>query len=381
VKTLARWRSMATVALSMMLDDKLKMLATLLGVVFAVLLSNQQTGIFLGLINKNLMMIDHAGADVWVAPRGTQAMQAGKSISMAALMEARGSDGVAWAEPLLVGGATVSLPAGGSEAVQLIGTGYPTLRGGPWNLVVGDAGALGEPDTMIFEDSEREKLGGLNVGSVREVNGHDVRVGGFTWGLVPFGPSFAFADYDLARELLHTPVDQTSYVLVAVRPGVDPAAVAADLQQRLPDALVLTRAQFRASTVRYVLAQSAIGMTLGSGVVVSLIVGFVIVSLTMFSSIVDNLREFGTLKAIGTTNGDLAKLLVVQSVVYALGGSLIGLALVTQLAGAIRSAKLAIVLPPSLIGATVVAMVCMCLVASSLALLRLRKVEPAMVFR
>jgi putative ABC transport system permease protein len=327
------------------------------------------------------MVIDHAGADVWIAPRGTQALQAGKSISIAALMEARGTRGVGWAEPLLLGGASVALPAGGSEAVQLVGTVYPQMRGGPFNMVAGDARALGEPDTVIFEDSEREKLGGLNLGSVREVSGHNVRVGGFTWGLAPFGPSYAFADYDMTRELLHMPSDETSYVLVALQPGADPAAVTAELQKRLPDTLVLTTAQFRSSTIRYVLAQSAIGMTIGSGVVVSLIVGFVIVALTMFSSIVDNLREFGTLKAIGTTNGDLAKLLVVQSVVYALVGSLIGLALVTQLAGAIRSAKLAIVLPAWLIGATVAAMIAMCLAASTLALLRLRKVEPAMVFR
>lgn len=58
---------------------------------------------------------------------------------------------------------------------------------------------LNRPDTMIFEDSERETLGGLNLGSVREVNGRKITVGGFTWGLIPFGPSYAFADYELAR--------------------------------------------------------------------------------------------------------------------------------------------------------------------------------------
>ena len=113
----------------------------------------------------------------------------------------------------------------------------------------------------------------------------------------------------------------------------------------------------------------------------SIIVGFVIVSLSMFSAVVDNIREFGTLKALGVTMWDLSTLLFVQSVAYAILGSIIGLALVARVAGFIRSAKLALNMPPQLTLGTVVIMILMCAFASSLALLRLRKVEPAMVFR
>ena len=112
-----------------------------------------------------------------------------------------------------------------------------------------------------------------------------------------------------------------------------------------------------------------------------LIIGFVIVALSMFSAVLDNVREFGTLKAIGATNRDLARLLVVQAIVYALIGSLIGLAFVTFVAGKIRSPQLAMFLPWQLLVGTVGVMIVMCVFASSLALLRLRKVEPGMVFR
>jgi putative ABC transport system permease protein len=96
---------------------------------------------------------------------------------------------------------------------------------------------------------------------------------------------------------------------------------------------------------------------------------------------VDNIREFGTLKAVGARNLDLAMLLMVQSVLYGSIGSTIGLALVSQLAGGIRSAKLTLVMPPVLTFGTFFFMILMCCLASGLALLRLRKVEPAMVFR
>src|SRR6185295_9680357 len=109
--------------------------------------------------------------------------------------QARGVAGVAWAEPLLYGAAQVAIPGGATDAGTVVGTKLPALRGGPWNLVAGDARSLANPDTMIFEDGVRDTLGGLNLGSVREVNGRNIQVGGFTWGLLPFAPAYAFAEY------------------------------------------------------------------------------------------------------------------------------------------------------------------------------------------
>lgn len=376
-----RWGAMVRVGLRMMVHDKLKMVGTLVGVVFAVLLSNQQAGTFLGLLKKNTMFVDNAGADIWIVPPNTEALQAAKPIPEAISKQARGVEGVAWAEPLLFGAAQVAIPGGAAEAVTVVGTRLPALRGGPWNLVAGDARALANPDTMIFEDGMRDTLGGLNLGSVREVNGRNVQVGGFTWGLLPFGPSYAFAEYDLARMLLRVDSDRTHFVLVGVEKGADVAAVRERLRARFPEVKVMTGQEFGRSTVRYVLGRTAIGVTLGTSTIFGLIIGFVIVSLTTFSAVVDNIREFGTLKAIGATTWDLAKLLFAQSVAYALLGSLIGLTLVTRIADVVRSPKFAIIIPPALALGTTIAMIALCTLASSFALVRLRKLEPAMVFR
>jgi putative ABC transport system permease protein len=380
----ARWlrlRTMLRVGKKMMFYDKLKLAGTLFGVIFAVVLTNQQLGVFLGLLSKNTMFIDNAGANLWIVPESTQTLQAGKPVAMSVLYEARTTPGVAWAEPLLFGGATVSLPKGGSEPITLVGTKAPCCRGGPWNMVAGSADALRRPDTMIFEDSERDKLGGLNLGSVREVNRHRTVVGGFTWGLLPFGPSYAFADYDYARVLMGTPSDETSFVLVGLAPGADRAAVTRALQARVTGDEVLSTEEFHNKVLKYLLVSTGIGATTGTSTAFGLLVGLIIVSLSMFSSVIDNIREFGTLKAIGCRNRDLALMLLVQSSVYALLGSMIGLGMISAMAEGIRSPKLALVLPWAAYATTPLAMVLLCGLASLLALSRIRKVEPAMVFR
>jgi putative ABC transport system permease protein len=97
--------------------------------------------------------------------------------------------------------------------------------------------------------------------------------------------------------------------------------------------------------------------------------------------VVDNMRQFGTIKAIGATTGDLAKLLFVQAMVYGVVGSLIGLGMMSALVQVMRNPQLTPILPHISIAITFVSMVGVCLVASVLALFRLRALEPAMVFR
>ena len=243
------WGLMARTGLQMMFHSKLKLLGTLLGVVFAVILSNQQLGTFLGLLQKNTMFIDNTKADVWIVPPGTEAFEPGKRMPISVQMAAQVQPGVATAQSILVGAVSVTLPSGKGEAVTVIGTKWPQFIGGPWNLVNGDASVLTLPDTMIFEDSQRTKFGGLNVGSLREVNGRMIRAGGFTWGLLPFGPSFAFAEFNVARELLKAPNDQVNFVLVQAKQGVSAEELKSQIAKALPNQLVLTKSEFKASAI------------------------------------------------------------------------------------------------------------------------------------
>lgn len=372
---------MARLAVSMMFHDRAKLAGTLLGVVFATVLMVQQLGTFLGLLRKNTQFADATEADLWIVPPATQAVQAGSPISMTALVSARATAGVAWAEPLLMGAAAMRRPDGGVEAVNLVGTRLPRLAGGPWNLVAGEATAIADPDVILFEDAQRDDLGAIDVGSVRELSGRRVMVGGFTWGLRPFGPGYAFAEYETARGILRLPEDQTSFVLIGLEPGADPGAVQRALRARLGEGVeVLTKAELQDAVVSALVA-AQLGITFGTSTAFALIVGFVIVALSMFSAVVDNVRELGTLKAMGATTFDLTKLLVVQAVLYALIGTTAGLFLATRMAEGIRSANLTLVLPPEILFGSYGVMLALCVAASSLAVLRVRNIEPGMVFR
>jgi putative ABC transport system permease protein len=377
---LRRAVAVGRLALRMALHGKAKFIGTLFGVVFAVVLAAQQLGVMFGLLQKNTQFVDNAGADLWVVPPGTAAALPGQRMSTTLLDQARATPGIAQASALIMAGTSIAKPGGGNLAITVVGVDTDTMLGGPFNVVAGDPLALRQADTIFFEDAERERGGGVNLGSVREVGGYKVRVGGLTWGLTPFGPAYTFAELDLARTLAGIERDELSFVLATVSPGADPVRVKADLQRRVPTAVVMTRAEFHDLIVRDLLAQQ-LGLTFGISTGFALIVGFIVVMLSMFSSVIDNLREFGTLKALGLTNLDLARLLVVQSLLFASVGSLLGLGLVRLMAEGIRSAQLAVIIPRWLVLVTPAVMVTLCVLASVLAIARIRKLEPGMVFR
>jgi putative ABC transport system permease protein len=375
-----RWRATISLAIRMAFHARAKFVGTLLGVVFAAMLANFQLGTMFGLLAKNTSFVDNANADLWIVPPATTFAQPGQRQRTSLLDQARIVPGVSRASALIMVGTSIAKPGGGSEAITLVGVDLDTMLGGPFNMVAGHADVLHAPDTVIMEDAQRERFGGLNLESVREIGGQRVRVGGFTWGLLPFGPAYAFADLDLAREIGKVPTDELSFVLVDVADGADIAAVAAELQRQIPTATVIARDAFHDLIVSTLLSQQ-LGITFGVSTLFGLVIGFVIVLLSMYSSVIDNLRELGTLKAIGYTNLDLMRMLVVQAMVYAVLGSIVGLGLVAGAAEGIRSANLSLVIPLPLVLATPPAMMILCVLASFLAFYRAARLEPGMVFR
>lgn len=376
------WRSMGKVGIAMLFHDKLKLGATLVGVVFAVLMSNFQVALFLSLLLRNTMYVDRTDSDVWIVPPNTQMLQgADGTLSDNLVGAARGVPGVAWSAPVLMGGAQVKLPDGGNKAVLLVGAEMPAAKGGPIHVVRGEVEDLTLPDAVFMEDSRRAQFGDLNIGSVRELNGHRVQVVGFTSGLLPFGPTYAFASFDTAREILGRPDHEISYVMVGLDPKADREKTVAELQRLFPEQSVLLKDEVRWRTRWFILGESGIGQMIGMGVIMAVFCGFAVVALTMFSSVVENIREFGTLKAIGATNGDLAKLLIVQAVVSGMMGVAIGEAAVGVQIRAMRGPEMPLGVPWWLMLGTFFFFTAMCVAASTLALLRIRNVEPAIVFR
>lgn len=374
------WR----IALKSMLADRGKLLTSLSGVAFAVVLANLQFGLLLGLLQKSSTLIDNGQADIWVGPRHMNNVDMGRHIPERWVDRVRSVDGVQAADPFLVAGSHATLPDGSSELVLVVGSRPASLLGGPHRLVEGDVRALSDPDAVVVDAFDAIKLGNVRVGEFREINGRRAKVVGLTTGYVGFtNNAYVFTTIERARSKysVDTPPGQCSYCLVKARPGTDIPALCARIQQRVPCASVYDRQGYARQCMWFWLTRTGIGLSFGAATALGLLVGLAVVAQSLYASVMERIKEFATLKAIGADNRSTAKFLLAQALGNAALGSVVGLLAAVASSLAMQSPEAPVVLTATGMFVSVALVTTVCLVAAWLPYWRVCRIDPASVLR
>ncbi len=373
--------AMFGLALRMLLDAPVKSLGTLLGVVVSVFLMAQQLSLLTGILGRVASFVSGTGVDVWVASLATESADATDSVPASKVGVAAATPGVAWAAPIVEGVGKVTRPDGVREFVKVLGVEAPRYAGLPLALAPGTTPAsLRAPGRILLNWNDRPTFGSAEPSDRVEIEGKAVTVAGFFQGMDPHSPYYyVFANIDDARGLTGYPQDRVTFVAVGLAPGERAGDVKARLQARLPDALVRTRAEFRAMEERYFLVRSPVGLVFGMGSAVAAFIGAAIVAVTLYSTAIDRARDYGTLKAIGARRRDLLALLLAQAWIFAAAGILVGM-------GAFYLARhhfpeLPMAAPPRLVLGIAAAALVSCTLASAAAIRRVLQLDPALVFR
>ena len=229
-----------------LLHDRLRFVATVVGIVFSMVLVTVQIGLFLSFDRMVTTMIDRASADLWIMPRGTKCFEDSSMLDERERFRALSINGVAAATPLLVGFAQWRLPSGGTTPVIIIGSDMRAPGLQPWNLVAGSLEALAVPDAVAVDQTYFDRLGTSGLGDSAEIRDQKAQVAAVTKGIRSFATSpYVFAPIERARVYMGTAPNKASYFLVRLAPNAHLASVRSRLRLILADAEVLTSAEFR----------------------------------------------------------------------------------------------------------------------------------------
>lgn len=373
---------MSVLALRNLFHDKVRLIVTLTGIVFAVVLIAIQVGLFLGFATTTSTVIDHTAADLWIVPRGVTNIDRGGKLSERKLYRALGTPGVAWADKYIVDFSRWQRPDGGEEPVEIVGFNPERGIGGPWHVVAGDPADLRRPDTVFVDRFYLRKLGVTRLGETVEIRGHRARVVGFTEGIRSFTTSpYVFTSFKNALNYMRLREDETAYILVKADAGVPPAELKRRLAERLPDVEIYTTAEFSRKTQIFWMFGTGAGVSVLIAALLGLIVGIVVVSQTTYAMTMDHLREFGTLKAMGATNGYIYRVIIEQAVISAVMGYSVGITISLALAAASRHGSALILLPWPVSLAMLALAVGMCVLASLASIRKVTTLDPVMVFK
>src|ERR1700722_4489593 len=161
-------------------QDRLRFVATIVGIVFSIVLVTVQLGLFLGFETMVTTMIDHAPADLWIVARGTKCFEDPSLFDKHDRATAMSVAGVANAAPVIIGFTEWSVSSGGVTPVFLVGANADGLR--PWNIVEGSAADLSKPNAVAVDRSYFERLGVNGIGDTTTVRDDKVQIAAVTRG-------------------------------------------------------------------------------------------------------------------------------------------------------------------------------------------------------
>lgn len=370
-----------TLASRNLLHDRLRFVATLVGIVFSVVLVMIQMGLFLGFGRMVSTMIDHASTDIWVVPKGAKCFEDPSLLDLKLRDRIAATSGVATVIPLVIGFSDWRLAGGEMTPVFIVGT---DLRDGglqPWNVVEGNVQALAERGAVAVDRSYFERLGASGMGSTAEIRGRHVRVAVITDGIRSFTTTpYVFVDLKNARTYTGTPIDRASSLLVRLKEGVDRQKVLEDVRAQAGDAEVLTTGEFRSRSRSFWLFGTGAGAALFAGALLGVIVGTVIVAQTLYSSTKDHLKEFATLRAMGSSNRYIYNVIIYQALLNAVIGFCIAAGIGVVVVQMTAKSALPIVITHWLIVALFALTIVMCVASGIGAIVRVLRIDPATVF-
>lgn len=377
---------MAWIALKMLTGNRGKYIGIITGIAFAALLIAQQSSIFCGLMLLTTSQIqDITGADIWVMDPNMQFVDDIKPMSDNELFRVRGVPGVDWAVRLYKGIGRARLPDGNFQQIIMIGLDDATLIGAPQTMIVGELADLRRPDGVIMDDAGFKLLWPnepIRPGKVFEMNDRRAVLVGVCHARRTFMTfPIIYTRYSQAVQFIPAERKVLSFVLANPEPSIP----AKEVCQRIHEQTGLkaeTRQDFVRTTIIYYLRKTGIPLNFGITVLLGFIVGTAIAGQTFYLFTIENLKQFGALKAMGASNVRLLGMIMLQALVVGVIGYALGVGGAALFgAWAKNSPRLAFYMPWGVLVGTGVAILLMVLLASLLSVRRVLVLDPSVVFQ
>ena len=378
---------MLWLAFRMLLQERGRLIITLAGIVFSAVLTLIEVGIYLGMMGNATSVVRHTDADIWVVSQNVPNFDFSQPFPAYRINRIRALDEVLWAEKIHVWFAFLKLADGRREQAQVIGFNPDTGIGGPWAMATGVPADVKGGSYIIMDQSSRQRLGKLELGSMWELNlfrEQSFKLVGLSREALSFTTiPVVFTSYnEIDQGLMGTDFEgQTSFIVVKLKDPSKVAEVAQSLRAALPDNDVYTKQEFVDRTVNYWTIQTGMGMAFFLTAILAVLIGGAIVGQTIYAGTIEHLRDYGTLKAMGAQNTDINLVILTQAAVSAALGYAIGVVMTFAARGGIESAGVSMQLPLPLFVAVFAIIMTTCLAAAYISVRKVKTLDPVMVFR
>jgi len=301
------------VAFKLLVNDRGKFAALLVGISFAVFLMVQLTSVFAGILSKASATIINVGASVWVMDPAVNNPLNSIQLPDYILDTVRSINGVRYAVPLYSGVALVKLHDGFYQPVTILGLDDASLVGRPGLIEGKIEDIFADNGFIVVKDEEFSKLANPTLGTTFEINDHRGVIVGIakvtSSGL--FGMPTLYTIYTRAIQYIPSPRFTIAYILVEPKSSGDIPYIKEQVARA--GYLALTNREFQQRIADYYKYQTGIGTNILIMTLISFLVGLSICGQTFYTFVLENMENFGALKAIGAKGYELVYMILFQT--------------------------------------------------------------------
>jgi putative ABC transport system permease protein len=375
-----------SIARKTLLHEWRRFLPATIAIAFSGVLMTVQGALLLGIVGANSLYVTQSTAGYWVGFPGTQSVDLGRAIPASVATNLYAERGISHIEPILFGsGDWRGVHGSGGVSVTILGIDTADDAQALARIIPASVrNELNDPGTVIIDIADASKLS-ARKGSVAEVNGQTVRVGGYIDGLRGLGGVNVVASSETARNLDHSLPNNggATYFLYNINPNADGSALQARLNSRsdIRHFEVWSAQQLASMTTMYMLLDSGAGIAFIFATLIAVMIGAVITSQTLMAAVAGTVPQYATLRALGVPFSKLRLVVIEQAGWVGLFG--FGISLLFSLVIAIAAAiyRVSFELRLSIVAAASTVVLLVAAVACLLAIHRLRDTDPAMLLR
>ncbi|MEN9555841.1 MAG: hypothetical protein RLZZ232_2127 [Planctomycetota bacterium] len=376
-------------AWKMLTGDRTKYFGIVFGVAFGTLLIAQQSSIFVGLMRRtSSQIIDITSADIWVMDQRQRNVDDIRPMPESRLHRVRGVAGVEWAVRLSKSMVRVRTLNGDFTQGILVGLDDASFTGAPGEMLQGQHIDLRRPDGVILDiDGYRQLFPGepVTVGRVLDMNDRRAVVVGICRVTPPFQTfPVLYTRYSQAMQFMPRERNTLSFILARASSGQDLQVLGKRISQQT-GLKAMTWDDFFWLNIGYYIDNTGIPVNFGITVMLGFIVGGAIAGQTFYLFTLENLKQFGSLKAMGVTNLRLIGMILFQATIVGVMGYGIGLGASAGFFELMESSGQADLrgmwVPWQVAAIAAVAVGLIVVISSLLSLHRVLVLEPAVVFK
>lgn len=374
-------------ALKMLIGDRLKYIGIVLALSFASFIIAQQGAIFIGIMNRTFGLItDTSQPDIWVCDPAVKYIDDIMPLKDTDLYRVRSVQGVEWAETMYKGTIQATSHSGIYQTCVIIGIDNGTLIGGPPTMLQGSVTDLRVDGGIIVDEvGAKTKLsrGGtpLRIGDVLELNDNRAIVVGIcsVTRQIESQP-ILYTTYDNATTFSPQQRKMLSFVICKTQKGENVNTVVQRIKAQTGLA-AYSRQQFINLTLYYYMKNTGIFVNFGGAIILGFVIGIVISGQTFYNFTLDNIRYFGTLKAMGAENSLLMKMVLIQALFVCAIGWGIGIGATALFGFITKGTEISFAMPPYLFVGSALSIFVICMGSAWFSMRTVKKTDPAIVFK